>query len=387
MLGCANSILAGIEDTFIADYGRDWLNDAERARTEMVLGPKIISGLRYFDAREIWQIVSSIAIVGGSVGGAFVLSYWTPTVGLGCRSGGYMVFMTIALGLFGLEMFFWWLIAEGSLSSEDLISRFGTNLERKLSRAESNEWVAVQIRRLVSWWKNTNTRDRIEALILRPAEVVNSAWLAYIVLAQTFGIYVNCRCMASVWGGRGGYLDFESYAYYRGHGVTYYWGIGTALSLLVMTVPIIFIVVEWCTQSHLSTEDYGKASRGLKRTRGWKRHTLWIRNISNDIITTSKHAWSLASRGKTRPSRRSLVWAAKTKPSKRSTVTLNTHGPFASQLENEEEALLATSQRKDSGSYSLHRLQSPPETFTRSPRTSFSDGSPRPQWSPHWGAL
>lgn len=72
--GVAHPILAGIESSFMADYGRDWLRDPDRARTAMVLGPDKIEGLRWFDFRMIWQIISAVCIVCGTVGGAFVLS-------------------------------------------------------------------------------------------------------------------------------------------------------------------------------------------------------------------------------------------------------------------------------------------------------------------------
>ena len=81
--GVAHPIIAGIEDSFVADYGRDWLRNAEQARTKLVKGPLRITGLNYFDLREFWQILSSIFIVCGSVSGAFIISFTTPTFGLG----------------------------------------------------------------------------------------------------------------------------------------------------------------------------------------------------------------------------------------------------------------------------------------------------------------
>ena len=72
--GIAHAILAGIEKTFVANAGRNWLMDPELARTFMVQGPETLVGLRWFDPRMIWQILCSISIVCGTVGGAFVLS-------------------------------------------------------------------------------------------------------------------------------------------------------------------------------------------------------------------------------------------------------------------------------------------------------------------------
>lgn len=72
--GVAHSILAGIESAIVAESGRNWLRDAELARTVMVLGPERLVGLRWFDIRMIWQILCAILIVCGTVGGAFIIS-------------------------------------------------------------------------------------------------------------------------------------------------------------------------------------------------------------------------------------------------------------------------------------------------------------------------
>ena len=74
--GVAHSILAGIEKTFVARKGRDWLRDENKALTYMVDGPEEgeFEGLRHFDFRMVWQIMSSITIVAGTAAGAFILS-------------------------------------------------------------------------------------------------------------------------------------------------------------------------------------------------------------------------------------------------------------------------------------------------------------------------
>lgn len=72
--GVAHPIVASIEDTFMAVAGRNWLKDAEFARTNMVLGPEKLIGLRWFDFRMLWQIINSTCILLGTAGGAFILS-------------------------------------------------------------------------------------------------------------------------------------------------------------------------------------------------------------------------------------------------------------------------------------------------------------------------
>jgi hypothetical protein len=105
--GAAHPILSDIENCYIAAKGRNWLADEREARANLVLGEINEQGLVWFDIREFWQVLSAVIIVAGSCGGAFILSYFTPTVGLGCRSGGYTIFFSIALGLLIVEMTVW----------------------------------------------------------------------------------------------------------------------------------------------------------------------------------------------------------------------------------------------------------------------------------------
>jgi hypothetical protein len=105
--GAAHPILSDIEDCYIAHKGRNWLADERDARMNLVLGTINAEGLMWFDIREFWQVASAVLIVAGSCGGAFILSFFTPTVGLGCRSGGYTIFFSIALGLIMVEMTVW----------------------------------------------------------------------------------------------------------------------------------------------------------------------------------------------------------------------------------------------------------------------------------------
>lgn len=80
-----------------------------------------------------------------------------------------------------------------------------------------------------------------------------------------------------------------------------------------MTAGLAYIVEEYCTQSHLSTEHYGRAMQGLKQTRRYKKYTLFARAIPGYLIKATKWFDSKISGGKMRSGRRSLVWTAKTK--------------------------------------------------------------------------
>lgn len=217
--GVAHPILAGIEAKFMAEYGRDWLREGYAARLAIVVGSRNLNGLKMFDPRMIWQITSSLFIVCGSVGGAFILSCkifltdighrlmgnvdFTPTQGLGCRSGGYFVYIIMAVGLLMIEMFVWWLTHESTHTSNDPVARAVTGLERRLTRSNSfsRRILAKRWYHIVASSCTTLTfRDVMKNLLIRPCEIFNTGWLAYTILAQVFGAYQTCDCMASLWG-------------------------------------------------------------------------------------------------------------------------------------------------------------------------------------------
>ena len=76
-----------------------------------------------------------------------------------------------------------------------------------------------------------------------------------------------------------------TFAYYQANGVKYYWGFGTAISCITMAVGLSYVVNEYCTQSHLSTEDYESAAEGLRTTRRFKKYTIWFRHLVSSTAT------------------------------------------------------------------------------------------------------
>lgn len=72
--GVAHPILTGIETSFVAEYGRDWLRDKPLVTAAMVLGPTNERGLRVSDWRMVWQVLAGFTLVVGTIAGAFVLS-------------------------------------------------------------------------------------------------------------------------------------------------------------------------------------------------------------------------------------------------------------------------------------------------------------------------
>ena len=76
-----------------------------------------------------------------------------------------------------------------------------------------------------------------------------------------------------------------------------------------MIVGMVYIVLEYCTQSHLCSENYEDAVRGLKMTRAFRKHTVFLVRLYH-IATTCWH-WSTF--GTFRSSRKSLTWDWRTK--------------------------------------------------------------------------
>lgn len=78
--GVAHSITAGMETAYVAAHGRGWLRADWEAENSLLWAPVNDQGLIWFDFRMIWQMVSSIIVVGGTVLGAFILSCKSPNL-------------------------------------------------------------------------------------------------------------------------------------------------------------------------------------------------------------------------------------------------------------------------------------------------------------------
>ena len=234
-----------------------------------------------------------------------------------------------------MELLIWCLVKD-EIASSGLSSR----VDRQLYCSDSENWgpyilSKLRFRQISRWYSRLSLKDRLAIFVLDPGEAINAGWLVYIVIAQTFGLYQNCNCMASIWGSRGvraylslisepgsltrsfqGFIDFESYDTYRANGVGAYWGSGMGTSVLAMCIGFSFIVAEYCTQSHLSTVDYEKSKRGLRWTRWFKKHTYLFRSIPHLCIGFGKDVWLRIIGKKEFHEKRSLLWTWKTKESK-----------------------------------------------------------------------
>ncbi|CUS13976.1 unnamed protein product, partial [Tuber aestivum] len=180
--GAAYSILRTLET--MPNIGRGWLSRTENVNR---LTASTYSPLMRFDRSQGWQMAAAFTMVFSCSMGAFIVSYFTPTVGLGCRSGGYMIFGLNASGCLLLELAAWAVL-------------------------------------------HSRTKRRVVGWFLCFWEFINSCLLVCIIIAQTFGIYNNCYCKSSMLGGAGGYMDFESVQYYKSYNVEISWFLGTLIT-------------------------------------------------------------------------------------------------------------------------------------------------------------
>jgi hypothetical protein len=246
--GAAHCILLGLEDDYLKARGRGWIELYSASTLSQFTrdrnGNLITYDLAYFDLRQLWHAAFSLLLLAAACFGAFWISFNTPTVGLGCRSGGYMIFAVLSMFALVVE--------------------------------------------LVSWPFITHTKQEYRAALdwfLVLLEATNTTWLAYIIVAQTFGIYHSCVCQSSIWGGGGGYMDFEDTKFYLDHySIQLHWITGTVVGMLSLGVGLTYILDEWLTQGHLWADNWENAKRGLLRTRRWRRLTLWPRRAWRWVV-------------------------------------------------------------------------------------------------------
>ena len=190
----------------MARYGRDWLRRGYAARLAIVVGSKNVNGLKMFDTRVIWQITYLVSIRSRTMIVELIIGVdYTPTVGLGCRSGSYVVYIIIAVGLLLIEIFAWWLTHERAIvptihegqASAMFEENAGSPPEQGVRRLRQ-AWTSLR-----DFRSKLDIREVIKTCVMRPGEIFNSGWLAYTIAAQKFGSYQTYECLASTWAGSG----------------------------------------------------------------------------------------------------------------------------------------------------------------------------------------
>lgn len=167
--GVGHPIVASIADR-VAQVGRGWLDESLETRRALLWGNMSAPGILWHDPRRWWKIVQATLLLLGTAAGAFWISFWTPTVGLSCHSGGYLIYISISVFNFVLETGF---------------ERFA-NPRQMTSRKTLCERIMVAM------------------------ELVGTCWLVYITIAATFGLYETCECLAADWDPYGGFIDLDN---------------------------------------------------------------------------------------------------------------------------------------------------------------------------------
>lgn len=174
----------------------------------------------------------------GTTGASILIAYLTPTIGLGCRSGSYLLY-----GVIGTIV--WVCLLTSQLLSHEIMLRY----QREHIRNPSMDF------RLPHDPNNPNqyTRDRghstlcAAAVILRYTgkflAIINTLWLIISSLLEFVGGFDNCWCEGD--GGRtenGGWVLLFKDAQDLKLAAQPSWGGGLFMTLLVCTVSIVFFV-------------------------------------------------------------------------------------------------------------------------------------------------
>lgn len=230
--GVAHPILAGIEKSYAAEHGRGWFEHGEPAKAALLL-PYADGGFRAMDRRLLLRHVAAFAIIYGNLGAGFLISYFTPPVGVSCRAFGYLVFTICTLLAAILET-----ILEIASTPKSATRRFG-----------SYGLIAL--------------------------EAFNVCWLLATVIAQTFGFYQTCFCMSAGFDRRGGYTQFDDLETNHSDTVYTVWSISVGIAGSILLGSLAYFVIEWLEQGHMNTFNCENAQRGLfwsrrlKKVRGW----------------------------------------------------------------------------------------------------------------------
>lgn len=240
--GVAYPIIRGLKKDGISNARRGWSYDTD-ARQKLIATKRwdAKDRIHSWDLREFWQVLLALTIVWTSMLAAFLIAYFTPTVGLGCRAKGYMQFAVFCTGQGAIEMLTW-----------------------AVTPHHKHETKFYKRARFYAKWT------------IRICECFNLSWLLYIIFAQALGAYNTCQCKCSTYGIGGGYINVNNILTPGAKEALPFWLAGTIMGCTMMAISFVFIAWEWVTQSHMSTEDYQQATKGLRTTRRFKTWTRWL---------------------------------------------------------------------------------------------------------------
>lgn len=156
--GVAPSMMADTEEHYIAEAGRGWLLKEEKAMEALLL-PPARQRRSAFNLDAFGQSIAALTIVVVCTASAILISYHTPTVGLGCETSGYIIFISLTAALALLETCIW-----------NFTDSHNTSFRAWAGRA------------------------------LAFGEAINTIWAVFVSFAQTLGVYESCECRANYWG-------------------------------------------------------------------------------------------------------------------------------------------------------------------------------------------
>jgi hypothetical protein len=191
-------------------------------------------GFNLVDHCLILQAVAAFCIIFGNLGAGFLISYFTPPIGISCRAFGYLIFGTSTIAAAITE-----LVLEGASSANSAARRFGNHV----------------------------------LLIL---EALNVCWLLCTTLAQTFGFYQTCFCLSTRFDGRLGYIQFDNVENNHSDLTITVWSVSAGVAGTILLTSLVYFVIEWLEQCHINTFDVANAQRGLLWSRRFKKvRFLW----------------------------------------------------------------------------------------------------------------
>ena len=164
--------------------------------------------------------IASCVVVYLGVFMALLVSFNTPTVGLGCRSLVYLIFAVLSF----------------VPVASDLLIALGNHL-----------------------YRTGSTINQTRLWIFRIFGTLATTTLFLTAMAQLLNLFNLCTCKSSIFAGAGGYVDFENGEYYRSHfDVRRYWGVGAGVGFGSPFIFSMYLLFLWRRTKKLWTAEENK---------------------------------------------------------------------------------------------------------------------------------
>jgi len=186
------------------------------------------------DHHLLLQAIAAFVIIYGNLGAGFLISYFTPPVGISCRAVGCLIFGTSTLAAATTE-----LILESTCAPTSAIRRFGN-------------------------------------YGLLTLEDFNVCWLLGTTIAQTFGFYQTCFCLSTRFDGELGYIQFDNLEHNHSDLTITVRSVSAGVAGTILLASLAYFVTEWLEQCHVNTFDVVNAQRGLLWARRFKKVRGWV---------------------------------------------------------------------------------------------------------------